>query len=132
MAGVDRALTRVETAALLAVAQDHAFGQSAGAQLRAVVIGQRLAAAAGLDSAERATTWWTSALRFLGCTGHAFESAVVFGDEIDLRSRALRADSANPTDEERYYHDHLDPSVNTWDQGRLPSWMQEQAQENNT
>ena len=98
MAGVDRALTRVETAALLAVAQDHAFGQSAGAQLRAVVIGQRLAAAAGLDSAERATTWWTSALRFLGCTGHAFESAVVFGDEIDLRSRALRADSANPTE----------------------------------
>ncbi len=91
-------VTRVEIAALLAVAQDHAFGQPAGSQLRATVLGQHLAAAAGVDAAERATTWWTSALRFLGCTGHAHEVAVVFGDEIELRSRSLRADSANPTE----------------------------------
>ena len=98
MPGPTGALTRVEVAALLAVVQDHAFGQPPGAQLRAVVIGQRLAAAAGLDREDRATTWWTSALRFLGCTGHAFESAVVFGDEIELRARSLRADSANPAE----------------------------------
>ena len=83
---------------MLAVAQDYAFGQPPGAQLRAVVLGQHLAMAAGFDAAERATTWWTSALRFLGCTGHAFESAVVFGDEIELRARSLRANSANPAE----------------------------------
>lgn len=53
---------------------------------------------AGADAAERATTWWTSSLRFLGCTGHAFETAVVFGDEIELRAESLRADAANPAD----------------------------------
>lgn len=91
-------LTRVEVAALLAVAQDHAFGQPPGSQLRATVLGQHLADAAGLDGAERATTWWTSALRFLGCTGHAYEVAVVFGDEIELRAESLRADSASPAE----------------------------------
>ena len=91
-------MTRVEIAALLAVAQDHAFGQPPGAQLRAVVLGQHLATAADADATERAATWWVSALRFLGCTGHAFESAVVFGDEIDLRARSLHADSANPAE----------------------------------
>lgn len=96
--GVERTITRVEIAALLAVAQDHAFGQPPGAQLRAVVLAQHLAVASGADPTERATTWWTSALRFLGCTGHAFESAMVFGDEIDLRARSLQADSANPAE----------------------------------
>ena len=91
-------VTQVEIAALLAVAQDHAFGQPPGSQLRATVLGQHLATAAGADAAERATTWWTSALRFLGCTGHAFEVAVVFGDEIELRARSLQADVANPAD----------------------------------
>ena len=95
---VGPSLTRVEVAALLAVAQDHAFGQPPGAQLRSVVLGQRLAGGAGAGPVERADVWWTSALRFLGCTGHAFESAVVFGDEIDLRSRSLHADSANPVE----------------------------------
>src|SRR5262245_60916891 len=88
----------VEIAALLAVAQDHSFGQPVGAQLRATVLGQSLAAAAGADADERATTWWTSTLRFLGCTGHAFETAVVFGDEIDLRAASLQADPANPAE----------------------------------
>ncbi len=92
------ALSTVEIAVLLAVAQDHAFAQPPGAQLRAAVLGQRFAAAAGADPAERATTWWTSTLRFLGCTGHAFETAVVFGDEIELRARSLRADFANPVE----------------------------------
>jgi HD-GYP domain-containing protein (c-di-GMP phosphodiesterase class II) len=95
---VREALTRAEVAALLAVAQDHAFGQPPGAQLRATVLGQHLAGTAGSDGAGRAATWWTSALRFLGCTGHAYEVAVVFGDEIELRARSLRADSGNPTE----------------------------------
>ena len=80
-------MTLVEIAALLAVAQDHALGQPPGSQLRAVALSQRVAAAAGLDSTERSDTWWASALRFLGCTSHAFDMAVVFGDEIEMRAR---------------------------------------------
>jgi HD-GYP domain-containing protein (c-di-GMP phosphodiesterase class II) len=91
-------VTLAEIAALLAVAQDHALGQPPGSQLRAAALGQRLATAAGSDRAEREATWWTSALRFLGCTGHAFDMAVVFGDEIEMRARAARADFANPFD----------------------------------
>jgi HD-GYP domain-containing protein (c-di-GMP phosphodiesterase class II) len=104
-------VTRVEIAALLALAQDHAFGQPPGSQLRAAVLGQHLATAAGSDSAERASTWWTSALRFLGCTGHAFEVAALFGDEIELRGRSLQANSANPADVLRLMVSHAGPGL---------------------
>jgi HD-GYP domain-containing protein (c-di-GMP phosphodiesterase class II) len=91
-------VTLAEISALLALAQDHALGQPPGSQLRAAVLGQHLAAAAGADASEQATTWWSSVLRFLGCTGHAFDMAVVFGDEIEMRANAARADFANPID----------------------------------
>ena len=104
-------LTRVEVAALLAVAQDHAFAQPPGSQLRATVLGQHLAAAARCDAAERATVWWTSALRFLGCTGHAFDMAVVFGDEIAMRAESMRADFANPFDMMRLMVTHAGPGT---------------------
>jgi HD-GYP domain-containing protein (c-di-GMP phosphodiesterase class II) len=104
-------MTQVEIGALLAVAQDHAFAQPAGSQLRATVLGQRLATAAGADAAERATTWWTSALRFLGCTGHAFDMAVVFGDEIEMRAESMAADFANPFDMMRLMVTHAGPGT---------------------
>jgi HD-GYP domain-containing protein (c-di-GMP phosphodiesterase class II) len=66
-------------------------------------------AATGAGEAERATTWWTSSLRFLGCTGHAFETAVVFGDEIELRAESLRADAANPSEFLRLMISHAGP-----------------------
>ena len=91
-------VTQVEIAALLAVAQDHAFGQPPGSQLRATVLAQHLAEAASSDAVERSTTWWTSTLRFLGCTAHSFDMSVVFGDEIELRARSLQVDAANPMD----------------------------------
>ena len=93
-----QAVTLAEFAALLAAAQDHALGQPPGSQLRAVALAQRLATCADAGPAERADTWWTSAFRFLGCTGHAYDMAVVFGDEIEMRARAGRADFANPFD----------------------------------
>jgi HD-GYP domain-containing protein (c-di-GMP phosphodiesterase class II) len=105
------AMTRVEVTALLAVMQDHAFGQPPGSQLCATVLAQHLACAAGADVGERATTWWVSALRFLGCTGHAFEVAALFGDEIELRDRSLRVDSANPADMLRLMIGHAGPGL---------------------
>jgi HD-GYP domain-containing protein (c-di-GMP phosphodiesterase class II) len=112
-------VTQVEVAALLAVAQDHAFGQPPGSQLRATVLGQHLAVAAGADATEQATTWWTSALRFLGCTGHAFETAVVFGDEIALRAESLHADASNPLEFLRLMVSRAGPGRSGF--GRLPS-----------
>ena len=103
--------TLAEVAALLAVAQDHAFGQPPGAQLRATVLAQHLATAAGVEIAERGTTWLTSALRFLGCTGHAFDTAVLLGDEIEFRADTLRADLANPLDVVRLMVDHAGPGL---------------------
>jgi HD-GYP domain-containing protein (c-di-GMP phosphodiesterase class II) len=100
-----------EIAALLAVAQDHAFAQPPGSQLRATVIGQHLATAAGVDAGEQTTTWWTSALRFLGCTGHAFDMAVVFGDEIEMRAESMTADFANPFDMMRLMIGHAGPGT---------------------
>ena len=103
--------TLPEIAALLAVAQDYAFGQPPGSQLRATVLGQRLAGVAGLDVAERGTTWLTSSLRFLGCTGHAFDTAVLLGDEIDFRASTLRSDLSNPMDVVRLMVDHAGPGL---------------------
>ena len=111
VSGVRVPVTQVEIAALLAVAQDHAFGQPPGSQLRAAVLGQHLATAAGTDPADRAATWWTSALRFLGCTGHTFELAVLFGDEIETRARSLRADPTNPADLVREIVGHAGPGL---------------------
>jgi HD-GYP domain-containing protein (c-di-GMP phosphodiesterase class II) len=104
-------VTKAEIVALLAVAQDHAFAQPPGAQLRATVLGQHLARAAGLDERQQATAWWTSALRFLGCTGHAFDMAVVFGDEIEMRAESMQADFANPFDMMRLMVTHAGPGT---------------------
>jgi HD-GYP domain-containing protein (c-di-GMP phosphodiesterase class II) len=104
-------ITQAEVAALLAVTQDHAFAQPPGSQLRATLLGQHLARDARLDESERATTWWTSALRFLGCTGHAFDMAVVFGDEIEMRAESMQADFANPFDMMRLMVSHAGPGT---------------------
>jgi HD-GYP domain-containing protein (c-di-GMP phosphodiesterase class II) len=93
---MDEAPTLAQFAALLALAQDHALGQPPGSQLRGTVLAQRLATSADLSDPERADAWWCSTLRFLGCTGHAFDMAVIFGDEIEMRARAARADFADP------------------------------------
>lgn len=98
-----------EVAALLAVAQDHAFGQPAGAQLRATVLAQRLASVAAVDLSVREATWWTSTLRFLGCTGHSYDMAVVFGDEIEMRAKSLRVDGSNPLEMLRLMISHAGP-----------------------
>lgn len=104
-------LSLAQVAALLAVAQDLSFGQPPGSQLRATVLGQHLAVAAGADTGEQATTWWTSALRFLGCTGHAYDTAVIFGDEIELRAESLRADPSNPPEFLRLMLSHAGPGT---------------------
>lgn len=45
------------------------------------------------------------------------------GEPYVARHLPWYEDSANPSDEQRYYLDHLDPTVNTWDQELLPTWL---------
>src|SRR4029079_14320849 len=52
-----------------------------------------------------------SALRFLGCTGHAFDMAVVFGDEIEMRAESMQLDFANPCDMRRLMLTHAGPGT---------------------
>jgi HD-GYP domain-containing protein (c-di-GMP phosphodiesterase class II)/DNA-binding CsgD family transcriptional regulator len=85
-----------EIVGTLALAQDGAFGQPADAQLRAAMIAAALAERLGLDSAQREAVRWAAPLRYLGCTSHAHDVAVLFGDEIEFRAHSLLADPSNP------------------------------------
>lgn len=87
-----------EVVASLAVAQDHCFGQPAGSQQRGTLLALAVADALGASPAERSTVYWSSLLRFLGCTGHAHEIAVVFGDDIATRAHSFEWDAANPAE----------------------------------
>jgi hypothetical protein len=51
---------------------------------------------AGFSRELRESTHWTALLRCIGCTGHAHEIAMLFGDEIMIRARTLIHDAANP------------------------------------
>jgi len=54
--------------------------------------------AAELDDEMRATVYWVALLRFIGCTGHAHEVSMLFGDEIAIRGQTLIHDSGNPAE----------------------------------
>jgi HD-GYP domain-containing protein (c-di-GMP phosphodiesterase class II) len=82
--------------AVLALAQDNSFGQPLETQLRATLLTVWLAGAAGLPSGVQDTAYWTAQLRYLGCTAHAHEVAVMFGDDIQTRARTVLYDASNP------------------------------------
>jgi HD-GYP domain-containing protein (c-di-GMP phosphodiesterase class II) len=85
-----------ELVATFALGQDNAFGQPLGAQLRSCLIAMRIADVIDLAEADRETVYWVAQLRYVGCSGHAHETAVVFGDEVALRSRSLVNDLTDP------------------------------------
>ena len=85
-----------ELVATLALGQDGAFGQPLESQLRACLIATWLAESMELPASERTSVHWVAQLRYLGCTGHAHEAHLLFGDEIDARARSLAYDAANP------------------------------------
>jgi HD-GYP domain-containing protein (c-di-GMP phosphodiesterase class II) len=91
----DTPLRLAELVATLALAQDNAFGQPMESQLRSCALAVGLCDAGNLGSKVRDITYWVSLLRYIGCTGHAHEVSVVFGDEISFRARTLVLDMAN-------------------------------------
>jgi HD-GYP domain-containing protein (c-di-GMP phosphodiesterase class II) len=85
-----------EIVGTLALAQDGAFGQPADAQLRGSAIARALAKRMALGATDQDAVRWAAPLRYLGCTSHAHDVAVLFGDEIEFRSHSLLADPSNP------------------------------------
>jgi HD-GYP domain-containing protein (c-di-GMP phosphodiesterase class II) len=53
---------------------------------------------AGFERELRATVYWVSLLRYIGCTGHAHEIATVFADDVAILGRTLVFDAADPAD----------------------------------
>ncbi|MFN8156897.1 MAG: HD domain-containing phosphohydrolase [Candidatus Nanopelagicales bacterium] len=87
-----------ELVATLALAQDNAFGQPLESQLRSCVLAGWLGEAAGHDDDVRATTYWVSLLRYVGCTSHSHEVAALFGDDIGIRAQSLVHDAGDPAE----------------------------------
>jgi HD-GYP domain-containing protein (c-di-GMP phosphodiesterase class II) len=85
-----------ELIGVLSLGQDSAFGQPLESQLRSTLLAGWLADAMGLPTQDRETTYWVAQLRYVGCTGHAHEVALLFGDEIETRARTLLYDAADP------------------------------------
>jgi hypothetical protein len=64
--------------------------------MRSTALAMWLSESMGLPTETRSTTYWVAQLRYIGCTGHAHEVAVLFGDEIETRARTLVSDAADP------------------------------------
>ena len=92
------ALTMGELVAVLALGQDNSFGQPLETQTRSALLATWLAEAAGLPARDRDTAYWAAQLRYLGCTAHAHEVAVFFGDDIATRARITTYDASSPAE----------------------------------
>jgi HD-GYP domain-containing protein (c-di-GMP phosphodiesterase class II) len=92
---LDTPLRLAEFVATLALAQDNAFGQPLESQLRSCLLASWMCEAAEVDREVADTAYWVALLRYVGCTGHAHEVAMLFGDEIAIRARTLVHDAAN-------------------------------------
>jgi HD-GYP domain-containing protein (c-di-GMP phosphodiesterase class II) len=87
-----------ELVATLALAQDNAFGQPFDSQLRSCLFAMAMCEEAGFDEELRRTVYWVSLLRYVGCTGHAHEISVVFGDDVAILGQTLVMDAGDPAD----------------------------------
>lgn len=104
---------RSEVVGLLAMGQDLAFGQPEGSWLRSVVLADELALRSGWAEPERDAVWWVTALRSVGATASAFETAALLGDDIEGRAALLRVDGADPRAVLRFLLDRRGPSAST-------------------
>jgi HD-GYP domain-containing protein (c-di-GMP phosphodiesterase class II) len=90
------AVRSAELVAALSLATDLGTGQPREHALRVCVIATRLADLAGADEAETADAYWTALLHSAGCTADAYEAALLYGDDIGVRSAWATVDAARP------------------------------------
>lgn len=83
-----------EVMAAMSLATDLGFGQPPEHMLRSARIGMRLGERLGLGEDELATLYYVSILTYVGCPIYGNEAAMLFGDDIDFRARAIELDLA--------------------------------------
>jgi HD-GYP domain-containing protein (c-di-GMP phosphodiesterase class II) len=83
---------RIEVVAGLSVAIDLGLGQPAEHMLRTAIIACRVADRLGLSRAQRATTYYTALIMWIGCNADSQEYARWFGDDIAVRHDAYLVD----------------------------------------
>jgi putative nucleotidyltransferase with HDIG domain len=94
----------------LSVVADISMGLEPGESARACVIAARLAEA--LDAPDPADVYYTTLLQHAGCTAYAHEAAAMLGgDEIAVKSAAVRTNFADPRDVVLHYLPRLAPGA---------------------
>jgi HD-GYP domain-containing protein (c-di-GMP phosphodiesterase class II) len=90
-------LRMAEVLGSLSLATDLADGFALEKSLRTTVIAMRIAAAIDASLEARSTTYWTTLLRFVGCTGFAHEEGTRYaaGDDRSLRQTLALAEPGN-------------------------------------
>jgi HD-GYP domain-containing protein (c-di-GMP phosphodiesterase class II) len=78
----------------LSLATDLGFGQPAEHMVRSARIGLRIGERLGLGDDDLAVLYDVNLLTYVGCPVYGDESAALFGDDIDFRSRAVQVDLA--------------------------------------
>lgn len=91
-------LRLAEVLAMLSLASDLGLGQPMDYLLRSCLLASHLAERLGLAADERRAVYYTALLRWLGCTGHAHEASLLFGNEIRARAHLALIDSGNPSE----------------------------------
>jgi HD-GYP domain-containing protein (c-di-GMP phosphodiesterase class II) len=91
-------LRLAELLATLSLASDLGLGQPLEYLLRSCLLASRLAAHLSLADEDQRTVYYMALLRWLGCSGHAHEASLLFGDEIRARAGLARLDMASPSE----------------------------------
>jgi hypothetical protein len=87
---------------MLSLASDLGIGQPMDYLLRSCLLASHLAERLGLAADDRKAVYYTALLRWLGCTGHAHEASLLFGDEIRARAHLALIDSGDPAEVLRF------------------------------
>jgi HD-GYP domain-containing protein (c-di-GMP phosphodiesterase class II) len=92
---MDTALRLAELLGTLSLASDLGIGQPPEYLLRTCLVSVDLAERLGLSTEDQRTVYYTALLRWIGCTGHAHEASLLFGDEITARAHLALVDPGN-------------------------------------
>jgi HD-GYP domain-containing protein (c-di-GMP phosphodiesterase class II) len=85
-------LRLAELLGTLSLASDLGIGQPPEYLLRTCLVSAQLTEHLQLSDDDQRTVYYTSLLRWIGCTGHAHETSLLFGDEITARAHLALVD----------------------------------------
>lgn len=90
----------------LSLVTDLGMGKPPEEAVRSCLIAIGLARHVGLDEAEVADVYYTTLLKFIGCTAFAHEEAIVYGgDDVAMRAAGARRDFGRPREVFGFFFD---------------------------